>query len=542
MSEAAFTNFLTAKGYGPTLRDWQHASRLYIDGGAVRSPKVGFLYFVELHINETVSSKIGPAWTANDMKDVGILVKKSDLPKFTIANETINQYNRKTVVPTKITYNPVSVEFHDDNSDITHNLWVNYYKNYFDDGNQGALAFLDTKYKLNDISYGRYDNKTSNNFFREINIYVLHQKKFTQYTLVNPKISEWQHDSVDQSQGNKIMQNRMTISYESVIYQAGVVSENFAQASGWSLSYYDKETSPYTVAGQDNQDILYNRPGSSTVVNYAQQGTLDDQAAADLAAVGLAAGGGPSNQGLSANDQPGSSRVFNNLPSNRSSIFDHQVNKFIGSPPISKVTNFDQAGNQTTYSNISNPTTNFDEFTNQTNYSTSYKNGVETISQLGNNTPTKFDQFGNRSNYSTVNNPPTQFNNVTANLNYGAFRPPVSVGAQLGHELLYPNVNNPNRPAVPGILQQIGTTLFKNYVNQNGLTRQKSVGYNIAGSVMGQIGSGPGKYASPPSTEDQLGVFTLPGGVGINIFKGFNTTVDGSIRANPAAILFPRRG
>jgi hypothetical protein len=92
------------------------------------------------------------------------------------------------------------------------------------------------------------------------------------------------------------------------------------------------------------------------------------------------------------------------------------------------------------------------------------------------------------------------------------------------------------------MLQQIGTTLFKNYVNQNGLTRQKSGAYNIAGSVMGQIGSGPGKYASPPSKEDQLGVFTLPGGVGINIFKGFNTTVDGSIRANPAAILFPRRG
>jgi len=74
------------------------------------------------------------------------------------------------------------------------------------------------------------------------------------------------------------------------------------------------------------------------------------------------------------------------------------------------------------------------------------------------------------------------------------------------------------------------------------MTRQNSVAYNIAGSVMGQLGSGPGKYASPPSTENQLGVFTLPGGVGINIFKGFNTTVDGSIRANPAAILFPPKG
>ena len=98
------------------------------------------------------------------------------------------------------------------------------------------------------------------------------------------------------------------------------------------------------------------------------------------------------------------------------------------------------------------------------------------------------------------------------------------------------------RPVAPSVLQQLGTALVKNYINQNGLTRQKAEAYNIAGSVMGQLGSGPGKYASPPSTEANPGVFTLPGGVGINIFKGFNTSVDGKIRANPAAILFPPKG
>jgi hypothetical protein len=96
------------------------------------------------------------------------------------------------------------------------------------------------------------------------------------------------------------------------------------------------------------------------------------------------------------------------------------------------------------------------------------------------------------------------------------------------------------RPKPSSMVEQLGTILLKNYVNENGLTRQTSVAYNTAGSVMKQtLSSGAGKYAEPPSTEAVPGVFNLPGGIGINIFKGLNTTVDGSIRANPAAILFP---
>ena len=47
---------------------------------------------------------------------------------------------------------------------------------------------------------------------------------------------------------------------------------------------------------------------------------------------------------------------------------------------------------------------------------------------------------------------------------------------------------------------------------------------------------------SLPPTQNQPGIFNLPGGVGINIFKGINTTVDGKIRANPAAIILPKLG
>jgi len=371
-----FTNFLSNKGFGPTLRDYQHASKLYIGGGGdsyARSPKVGFLYFVNLKLNpEAFSSNFSDIWNLDDFKDVGLLAKKIDLPKFTVDNEVINQYNRKTVVQKSIKYTPISITLHDDNKDIAHNLWVNYYQNYYKDGNHSPGRWKDTKFGINDWTYGRYNNQLLTNFFDSIDIYVLHQQKFTKYTLINPKITEWAHDSLDQSAGNKIMENKFTVAYETVQYDYGFISAS--EPEGWKARYYDREPSPNSVAGNGANDILY--------------------AAA------------------------------------KESAFDKQTSK-------GRV--------------------------------------------------------------------------------YGNFRP---------------------KP--PGMLEQLGTILLKNYVNENGLTRQKSVAYNIAGSVLKQtLSTGAGKYAEPPSTESAPGVFNLPGGIGINVFKGLNTTVDGKIRANPAAILFP---
>ena len=371
-----FTNFLSNKGFGPTLRDYQHASKLYIGGGVdsyQRAPKVGFLYFVNLKLNpEAFSSNFSDIWNSDNFRDVGLLAKKIDLPKFTIDNEIINQYNRKTVVQKSIKYNPISITLHDDNSDIAHNLWVNYYQNYYKDGNTAPGRWKDTKFGINDWTYGRYNNRLLTDFFDSIDIYVLHQQKFTKYTLINPKITEWTHDSLDQSAGNKIMENKFTVAYETVQYDYGNITGS--EPEGWTANYYDKESSPNSLAGNGANDVVY----------AAQKQSAFDQ----LTSKG---------------------RVYGNF-----------------------------------------------------------------------------------------------------------------------------------RPKPPGMLEQLGTILLKNYVNENGLTRQKSVAYNIAGSVLKQtLSTGAGKYAEPPSTESAPGVFNLPGGIGINVFKGLNTTVDGKIIANPAAILLP---
>lgn len=246
----AFTNFLSGVVSGvfdnsADLKDYQHASRMYVDNTYARAPKVGFLYFVSFDINSAAVND--RAWANTGMKSAGLLVKRVDLPKFSIETDIANQYNRKTVVQTKIKYNPVSIDFHDDNSDITNNLWKNYYKYYFADSNN-TKAFGDTKYSTTNYAYGLNNNQNKGPFFKQINFYIMHQGKFTEISLVNPLVTEWAHDNLDQNEPNKILGNKMNIAYESVIYKEGKISKN-GESGAFTAQYYDNTPSPLRVAG-----------------------------------------------------------------------------------------------------------------------------------------------------------------------------------------------------------------------------------------------------------------------------------------------------
>jgi hypothetical protein len=92
-------------------------------------------------------------------------------------------------------------------------------------------------------------------FFRDITIYGLSQKTYAQYTMINPLITEWTHDTYDYGQGNGIMTHTMTIKYENVKYYSGAVGgatpsdpvRGFADPS-----HYDVVKSPIAVEGSTN--------------------------------------------------------------------------------------------------------------------------------------------------------------------------------------------------------------------------------------------------------------------------------------------------
>ena len=246
------------KGFigGRGLKDYAHASKTFRTNGYELAPRNKFLFHVYFNINTNIGP-INQVFDQSDKTAIGLLVKTIQLPNFSIDTETLNQYNRKRIVQKKINYMPVRVEFHDDAGDIIRNMWYNYFSYYYKDPTQqygSAPATNGTNgpssiqpgfsYQNRDIylnqrpvndwgfigeSYSQGTNAINSTssgkpaFLNDITIYGLNQHKFAQYTLINPVIKDWQHDTYDYSQGNGTMNNTVTIEYETVKYYSGAI-------------------------------------------------------------------------------------------------------------------------------------------------------------------------------------------------------------------------------------------------------------------------------------------------------------------------------
>lgn len=281
-----FSNFLggVMDGSGD-LRDYQHASRLYVSNFYELAPKAGWIYYVVLNINPELITKNGISATSPFRKDfekwhnkyrgtVGLLAKQVDLPKFTIQTEILNQYNRKVVVQKQLTYSAVSITFHDDMANSTTDMWKHYYQYNIADSvgttNVAASKYQDTKYKdytdPNNSSYGLSNGQqTRIPFFTSIDIYQLHKQRFTSFKLVNPVIKEWAHDQLDQTQGNKMLTSKMTLDFETVIYNTEATNRTTKEKPGFTLHHYDTTPSPLRIGGKGNNSIF----GAGGIINGA---------------------------------------------------------------------------------------------------------------------------------------------------------------------------------------------------------------------------------------------------------------------------------
>jgi hypothetical protein len=243
-----------------TMADWQHAARLYIDGNLKLAPKSKFLYHVYFQLDPIVRS-ILPELKDKHNLEIGMLVKGADLPKFTANVETRNKYNRRKHIQTGIQYDPINITFHDDNYGVTTALLEAYYRYYYADASYGRVPGAynkagagDNTYKgsgYNQYKYG-LDNNISVPFFRNIQITQLAKRNYTTYTLVNPIVTAWQHDSVDNSDSGTPMQNAITVAYEAVHYSRGSVDATGDQQDpvGFgNTEHYDKQPSPISLLG-----------------------------------------------------------------------------------------------------------------------------------------------------------------------------------------------------------------------------------------------------------------------------------------------------
>jgi hypothetical protein len=297
-------DFLTGFFGGQGLKDYAHASKTFRTNGYELAPRNKFLFHVYFNLNTTDIPALKNAFPTTSQSELGLLVKTIQLPTYSLDTETLNQYNRKRIIQKKINYLPVSMTFHDDGGDLSRLLWYNYYSYYYKDPNQqygsasnqnGSIGQVANEpgfsYNSRDIyannrpvndwgyigeGYMQSSAGASGNlgpdqssgkppFFRDITIYGLDQHKWASYVLINPLVKEWKHDQYNYSEGGGIMENSMTVEYETVKYYSGAIggSRSDTNVKGFA-----------DPAHYDNIRSSLARPGSTRTV-LGQGGLLD---------------------------------------------------------------------------------------------------------------------------------------------------------------------------------------------------------------------------------------------------------------------------
>lgn len=250
------------------LRDYTHASKTFRANSYQNAPKLKFLFHTYFDINPDAYSVEG---------NYGLLVKEVKLPSFNVQTQQLNQYNRKRIVQTKIRYDPIEITFHDDNNNQATKLWEAYYTYYYNDANKPGIVFAGNRggsgsssgksYNSNNIydttisgdddwgfTGGQTDSSTGRKvpFFKNITVFGFNQHNFTAYSLVNPVITSFGHDTYNYSEGGGVMQNRMTIDYETVVYNYGALDGRNPGdiVTGFGdVDTYDRNVSPISNPG-----------------------------------------------------------------------------------------------------------------------------------------------------------------------------------------------------------------------------------------------------------------------------------------------------
>lgn len=267
------------------LRDYTHASRTFTTNSWELKPRFKFLFHVLFtpNVEQIPALRNVPIFQPQNISSLSLTVKTVDLPKFTVESEVLNQYNRKRVIQKAIKYDPVSITFHDDSGDNVREMWYQYYSYYYNDPRQQYIpsapptngSIGDIQVKANGFDYNARDiyeqNRTGNvndwgfigesyldgsstasgkpPFFKDIQIFGFDQHKYARYILINPIITNWSHDQYSYEDGAGIMQNNMTIQYETVKYFNGALGKPDKNVVWPDQAHYDMRRSPLNRAG-----------------------------------------------------------------------------------------------------------------------------------------------------------------------------------------------------------------------------------------------------------------------------------------------------
>lgn len=264
-------NFLGQLLGGDTLKDYQHAARLYTDDLFRLAPKTRFLYHVVFEINPAA---VGSNMSATSKLELGMIVKRCDLPSYNFNVELKNSYNYKNYVTTGISYQPVSITLHDDMGDVATAFFKSYYQNYYADTLHQAIDYANADYNTDFATTQRWGRDTGSfdRFLNSVSIFQLNRQRFTEYKMMNPIINDFANGQMDQTDGTGINEQQFSISYSGVLIQAGTVGRDSPQ--GFATFHYDNSPSPNSPLGGGADSIFGVLGGASTALGLLGQGNI----------------------------------------------------------------------------------------------------------------------------------------------------------------------------------------------------------------------------------------------------------------------------
>lgn len=190
-----------------------------------------------------------------------------DKPSVDLTTTTLNQYNRKRNVYSKLDYHPLNIKIYDTPDDITLSLWKNYYMYYFGDGRYNSSekqlsyesnvtdpAFLDA------LNWGLNPERENTYFFQRVELYAIFGHLYTQINVINPKISkvDWQNFDYNSSDPSEMS---LSLNFEAIEY----LSSKYMSSTEKELFGFDFQRSfdPPGTTGVSPQAENISKPSTS---------------------------------------------------------------------------------------------------------------------------------------------------------------------------------------------------------------------------------------------------------------------------------------
>lgn len=238
------------------LRDSRHAANTYglnksdLSNG---TPRHKFEFFVKIKFNTEVRDFVRAFLKDNDQDIVHTMIKSIVMPSMNIDTEVLNQYNKKRISQTAISYNPISITFHDSVEGRTLRLWEMYYEYYFRDGLANEKisagtdkptsffdAFVDVFTGTGGTTLTRNPSEFTNDILKDkfvdnygynlqrvgnqkylidaIEIYQIHGGKFSRTDIIRPRVTSFTHDTLDYEDSQGLVEMKLDFDYEGVVY------------------------------------------------------------------------------------------------------------------------------------------------------------------------------------------------------------------------------------------------------------------------------------------------------------------------------------